>query len=274
MHRAILNAYLEQNRLIVLSAVVVQCCLFSPLFLLLLLYPFYQAFFSRKKLEAQPARKLRAIHQIPWQVRLRHSQLDDSYLVSGFGISALMVTPDVLGNPESSAVRNKLLHELGHHGRADYLACLSVTGGVIFVSFVMVTVLILHWTGSAPLGHSALPVLTCLLLIAGLCTWRMRTNFHTREYLADTSAMESDAESYRKYLERLVRSAPFRRSASRLGASLQRVTHPSSAQRLMFQDNPLEAVGMPKLRSLAVNLGAALVASALGFIDLPRTLRA
>lgn len=275
MRHAMLIADLEQNRLVVLSAVVALCCLFSPLIGIFLIYPIYNLGLGEKKLDSVTSARLRALYKIPWLVRLRRSRLDDCYLVGALGFSVLMVSPDVLSGPESDRVRNKIYHELGHHGRADYMACLSVTTGVVFIAFVIATVLLLHWTGVLTLDRPAQAhaILAALALIGGLCCARMRRNFHNREYLADTFAIDADPAAYRRYLERLMRSEPYRHPPMRIAKPLTRITHPSDTARLRFQNDPASALDVPTVTSLALNLGGALTASALGLVRLPETLK-
>jgi len=227
-----------------------------------------------KRMSPEMQRRLRELYKLPRRLILRQSDRDDCFVVSGLGISILIISEKVRDNPESDESRLKIEHEIGHLGRADRISAemlgVSAILGIVAVSYPAILNGLGTLTFPDPIAAYALIAIYIVMFFVGVS--RIQRIAHTREYLADSHVMGVDSQAYSAYLRRRVQRERYAKPRFWFLRWTNRLSHPTYAQRLQFQIEPLSTSGISVFVSAAVTMMVVTVSICLCFSHYAETL--
>ncbi|NQW09347.1 MAG: M48 family metalloprotease [Alphaproteobacteria bacterium] len=161
-----------------------------------------------------------------------------------------------MGNPGSKDTRHRIAHELGHHGRADYVI-VSIVSSLSVILLLLVGALVLagmHSDFRFDNLWGAYAIIAGYAFIGIMGILNRRRMFHWREYMADTVAMSFDPEGYLVFLKSRAIREKYTKARSKMWALNNAITHPTFEDRLDFQQGRHSSKTRPSLLTVLATL--------------------
>lgn len=268
-NRAYLNIKLNEDFIVVVSVALAAFHFLSVFVLVGALNHAMAPIFTGKRLPADTRKTLRALYGLPRRLVIRRSDRADCYVVSSLGVSVLLISKEVLANPDTPDAKMKISHELGHLGRADLVFTEMLSNAALMGLMIVAYGAGLDLTGALPFPDTAAAyaLIALYLFVFGVGTYHIKRFHFTREFLADSHAMANDPEGYGAFLRGRATRERYTRPRFRFLSSINPLSHPSFAERVRFQQEGYRTEEWREGRSAALTAGVAVVSIYLCLID-------